>query len=184
MYPVIRLGKEFIKFRNAAPLTIGETHVSHHMCLPWDLDIWMELNNGRTLTIYDLGRLVMAKRSGLIGAMKKNKWGLTMAGACVRYRRRIRMFETVEMQSRATCWDDRFIYIEQSMWKKNGECANHIVYRAALTDHNGIVAPARIAAALNAPDTSPPIPEFIAKWIEAENARPWPPMSDPSTLQA
>ena len=175
MYPVIRLAKEFVLHRNAAPLAFGETHVSHHMCLPWDIDLWMELNNGRTLTLYDLGRLVLAKRAGLLAALKRNGWGLTMAGAIVRYRRRIRMFESVEMRSRALCWDDRFIYLEQSMWKTDGDCAGHVCYRAAVVGPEGIVPPERIARALDIVDT-PEIPDWIAAWITAERLRPWPPM--------
>jgi acyl-CoA thioesterase FadM len=178
MYPVIRLVAEFIRFRRAPALPLTGTHVSRHMCLPWDIDLWMELNNGRTLTLYDLGRLPLAKRAGLIGAMKRNGWGLTMAGAIVRYRRRIRMFEVVEMRSRALCWDARFIYLEQSMWKADGECANHIVYRAALTDRNGIVAPGQAARAITGDAASPPMPEWIAAWVAAEDLRPWPPMQD------
>jgi hypothetical protein len=49
MYPFIRMIKELIVHRNAPPLSFGDIHVSHHMCWPWDLDPWMELNNGRTL---------------------------------------------------------------------------------------------------------------------------------------
>lgn len=178
MYPVIRLAAAFIRFRHAPALPLTGTHVSRHMCLPWDIDLWMELNNGRTLTLYDLGRLPLAKRAGLIGAMKRNGWGLTMAGAIVRYRRRIRMFEVVEMRSRALCWDQRFIYLEQSMWKANGDCANHIVYRAALTDRSGIVPPEHAARAITGDGTSPPMPDWIAAWTQAEDLRPWPPMQD------
>lgn len=178
MYPVIRLVTEFIRFRRAPALPLTGTHVSRHMCLPWDIDLWMELNNGRTLTLYDLGRLPLAKRAGLIGAMKRNGWGLTMAGAIVRYRRRIRMFEVIEMRSRALCWDARFIYLEQSMWKADGECANHIVYRAALTDRSGIVAPGKAARAITGNAASPPMPDWIAAWVAAEDLRPWPPMQD------
>ncbi|WP_319825371.1 acyl-CoA thioesterase [Thalassovita sp.] len=178
MYPVVRFTKEFIKFRKAPALAFDGTHVSHHMCMPWDIDLWMELNNGRTLTIYDLGRMILAKRVGLLGALTRNRWGMTMAGAVVRYRRRIRVFETVEMRSRAVCWDDRFLYLEQSMWKKDGECANHVVYRTAVTDKNGIVAPEVVIR--NIMGTVPVVetPDWIAKWIEAESARPWPPMQD------
>ncbi|SEQ17786.1 acyl-CoA thioesterase [Thalassovita taeanensis] len=178
MYPILRLTKEFIKFRNAPALPLNGTHVSQHMCLPWDIDIWMELNNGRTLTLFDLGRSVLAQRSGLLHALRQQKWGMTMAGACVRYRRRIRMFEVIEMRSRAVCWDERFIYLEQSMWKKNGECANHIVYRTALTDGAGIVAPERVLAAIGQGIPSPAIPDWIAAWIRSEDIRPWPPMQD------
>ena len=117
MYPFLRLIKEVFKFRKAPQLGFGDVHISHHMCMPWDLDPWVELNNGRTLTLYDLGRIPLAARSGLLNVLKERRWGMTMAGACVRYRRRIRMFERIEIRSRALCWDDRFIYIEQSMWK-------------------------------------------------------------------
>lgn len=178
MYPVLRFVKEFIKFRKAAPLAFDGTHVSHHMCMPWDLDLWMELNNGRTLTLYDLGRMILAQRVGLLGALKRNRWGMTMAGANVRYRRRIRMFDVVEMRSRAVCWDDRFLYLEQSMWRKDGECANHIVYRAAVTSKAGIVPPSQVAQEILGHVPTLETPEWIAKWIEAEDLRPWPPVKD------
>jgi acyl-CoA thioesterase FadM len=175
MYPVLRLVKEFIKYRNAPALPFDGTHVSHHMCLPWDLDLWMELNNGRTLTLYDLGRMTLAKRAGLISAMELNNWGMTMAGACVRYRRRIRVFDVVEMHSRLVCWDDKFLYIEQSMWRKDGECANNVVYRAAVTSNAGIVPPEQVAKDIFGHVPKVETPDWIAKWIETERLRPWPP---------
>jgi len=137
MYPFLRLPFQFWLHRKSPALGLFDTHVSHHICWPWDLDPWMELNNGRTLTLYDMGRLPLAMRVGLIGALRKNRWGLTMAGASVRYRRRVRAFERVEMRSRAVGWDDRFLYLEQSMWKRSGECANHILYRSAVTSADG-----------------------------------------------
>ena len=107
MYPVIRLIAQLVKHRKDPPMPVTGTHVSHHMCLPWDIDIWMELNNGRTLTLYDLGRTSAAQRAGLVRVLRKNRWGLTMAGASVRYRRRIRTFERIEMRSRLAWWDDK-----------------------------------------------------------------------------
>jgi len=178
MYPVIRMIKELIVARNAAPLALTGTHVSQHICWPQDIDIWMELNNGRTLTLFDLGRIPLAHRIGLIDVLRKKRWALTMAGVSVRYRRRIRPFERFETRSRAVCWDDKFVYIEQSMWKRDGECANHALYRAAVTDADGIVIPERILDALGQESESPEPPEWIANWIAAEATRPWPPMQD------
>ncbi|HDR27837.1 acyl-CoA thioesterase [Rhodovulum sp.] len=177
MYPFLRLAKEFYVHRNAPPLPLTGTHVSHHMCWPWDLDLWMELNNGRTLTLLDLGRLPLAKRVGLIGALRERGWGLTMAGVTVRYRRRVRMFDRFEIRSRCVGWDARFIYIEQGMWRGE-ECCNHALYRSAVTDANGIVAPARVMEAMGLDATSPPLPGWVDAWIAAEAHRPWPPMAD------
>ena len=59
MYPVFRLAKELFNHRKPDGLGLFDMHVSRHICWPWDLDMWMELNNGRTLTLYDLGRVPM-----------------------------------------------------------------------------------------------------------------------------
>ncbi|MEO1139354.1 MAG: acyl-CoA thioesterase [Pseudomonadota bacterium] len=178
MYPVIRLLWQVFKYRKAPKFAPLDTHVSRHICLPWDIDLWMELNNGRTLTLYDLGRIPMAYRAGLVQALKTNRWGLTMAGASVRYRRRIRMFETVEMRTRVVWWDDKFIYIEQSMWKSDGDCANHIVYRSAVTGERGIVPPSEVMEVLKLKIDRPKAPTWVAAWIKADHARPWPPMQE------
>ena len=62
MYPFLRLAYQLFVTRNAPPIAPTDTHVSHHRCWPWDLDMFLELNNGRTLTIYDLGRVPGARR--------------------------------------------------------------------------------------------------------------------------
>ena len=60
MFPIVRLIKDLLKARRMAPLNLTETHVSSHICWPWDLDFWLELNNGRAMTLYDLGRTMLA----------------------------------------------------------------------------------------------------------------------------
>ena len=174
MYPFLRMAKELIVHRNAPPLPMGKAHISHHICWPWDLDFWFELNNGRTLTLYDLGRIPLAKRMGLIRAIKANKWGLTVAGTSVRYRRRVRMFQKFEIHSRALGWDNRFLYLEQSIWTK-GHCANQALYRTAVTGPEGIVDPAKVAVAMGEDPQSPALPEWVENWIKADSSRPWPP---------
>lgn len=179
MYPILRMAHAMWRARKAPKMGPFDTYVSHHICWPWDIDMWMELNNGRTLTLYDLGRIPLAQVNGLLDVVRRNRWGLTMAGVVVRYRRRIRPFERFEMRSRLLCWDGRFFYLEQSMWKTNGECANHAVYRAAVTDRNGIVAPDIVADKMGRSDLiSPDMPDWVALWLQAEDARPWPPMQD------
>ena len=185
MYPIVRAVWQMWKHRTDPPLSPGQSHVSHHWCLPWDLDIFMELNNGRTLTLYDLGRIPAGARLGINRALRENGWGMTMAGVHVRYRRRIRAFERIEMRTRLVTWDERFLYIEQSMWKTNGECANHALYRTATTGPSGIVPSRDFVSAMGHDPEAPTPPDWIARWIEADAARPWPPTPDsPSRLPA
>ena len=174
MYPYIRLIKERWKFRRASKLGLLGTHVSHHICWPQDIDPWRELNNGRTLTLYDLGRIPLAMRCGLIEALRANGWSLAVAGSSVRYRRRVKMFERVEMRSRSVGWDRRFLYIDQSMWK-GAECASQVLIRMAFTSAKGIVPPGDVITAMGQSPESPELPAWVTAWIAADAERPWPP---------
>ena len=174
MYPFIRFAKEMAINARKPRLAFGATHVSHHICWPWDLDAWMELNNGLTLTLFDLGRIPMVYRMGLIPLMRKNGWGMAVAGASIRYRRRVRMFHRITMKSAVLGWDARFLYLQQSMWRK-GEATSSILVRIAITGAEGIVPPAKAATILGWGDSPPPLPAYVEEWITAEAARPWPP---------
>lgn len=174
MYPLLRFLGGMAQARRMPHLPVLGTHVSHHRCWPWDLDPWIELNNGRTLTLYDLGRIPMAQRSGLIDVLRREGWGITVAGNSVRYRRRIKAFERFGMLSRVIGWDERFFYMEQSLWK-GAECANHMLLRSAVTSGAGIVAPARVVERMDHAQESPALPPWVQAWIMADATRPWPP---------
>ena len=175
MYPFLRMFKEMVRASRMPPLGLFDTHVSHHLCWPWDLDPWVELNNGRTLTIYDLGRLPLGARTGIHRVLKAKGWGMTVAGSSVRYRRRVTVFSRITTYSRCLGWDDRFLYTEQSMWKGE-ECASQVLIRSAIVSKAGIVPPSELAKAAGEPTDSPDLPDWVKAWIEAEATRPWPPV--------
>ena len=65
MYPFIRMATTMLAARNAPPLPVGGRGITRHMAMPWDLDVFGEVNNGRLLSLYDLGRFSLAVRVGL-----------------------------------------------------------------------------------------------------------------------
>jgi len=179
MYPFVRFIKTLVGARRLPPLEqFTDTHISQHRCWPWDVDMYAEMNNGRILTLNDLGRLALGQRIGLIAVLAKKRWGMAVAGASVRYRRRIPTFQRYTLYTRALCWDERFLYLEQAMYLPNGECANHVLYRTAVLEKRKAIDPARVAEALGHETTSPPMPAWVQAWINAETQRPWPPMQD------
>jgi len=179
MYPALRLAKEMIRAQTMPPLALDGTHVSHHICWPVDIDFNLEMNNGRVLTVYDIGRIPLAVRTGLLRVMMKRKWGFAMAGASVRYRKRILPFDRFEVHSRSVARDEKFFYIEQTVWKK-GEAASNIIYRSAVTSKGKLVPTQIVAEAMDVPDWNPTPPDWVANWIEAEDTRDWPPYRDKS----
>jgi acyl-CoA thioesterase FadM len=174
MYPYVRMAKELWKYRNAPRLGILDPHISTHRIWPQDLDPWRELNNGRTLTLFDLGRIPMSLRMGFRDVARAHGWGITVAGNSTRYRRRVTLFTKLTQVSHVVGWDDRFTYIEQSFWKGD-DCTSHMLLRSAFISKAGIVPPQTVLRALGQPEVSPPLPDWIADWIAADHKRIWPP---------
>ena len=65
MYPVVRVIREMRRAGRLPPLAPGETHVTRTRCWPQDLDTAWELNNGRSLTLFDMSRMALFDASGI-----------------------------------------------------------------------------------------------------------------------
>ena len=174
MYPYIRLAKELTRQSFLKKILISEVHTYYTLCWPVDLDPWWELNNGRTLTLYDLGRISHIIRSGLKNKIMSQGWRFTVAGSSIRYRKRVTVFNQLKVNTRLLGWDDRFLYFQQSMWKKN-EPISSILIRSAVTDNNGIVESDRFAKVINYKGPELILPNWAKDWSRAESARTWPP---------
>ena len=93
----------------------------------------------------------------------------------MRYRKRVTVFDKLEMRSKIIGYDARFLYIVQSMWHK-GEATSSALFRLAVTG-NGIVPSDEWTAALDLPEWNPTLPDWVQAWVEAEGQRAWPPES-------
>ncbi len=175
MYPFLRLGWTFFCARKMPPMNPLDMHVSQHRCRLVDCDIFGEMNNGRILTLYEMGRFQAAVRIGLWALIKKHRWGLTVAGTSIRYRKRITPFEKYETRTRIATWDERFVYVEQGMFKMNGECASNVLFRIAVILKGRAVPTQELIKALNITEPRPEPAQWVTNWIDAEATRTWPP---------
>ena len=181
MYPIIRFLTTCIKAYLADKITIDDISATSFRIRPWDIDMFLELNNGRVLTLYDLGRFDFSIRMGLAKALRQNKWCLVVAGSTVRYRRRIRMFDKVTIYTQVAGYEERWIYIMQSMWVK-GEPASSILLRTGITN-KGKVVPARdVINTLGIEEWNPVLHPWVKDWIHSEDSRLWPPPKDRLTF--
>jgi hypothetical protein len=106
--------------------------------------------------------------------LSENRWGLTVAGSSVRYRRRVRAFDRFELRSAFIGRDARFLYVHQAMFR-GGEALSSALFRGAVTGPGGIVPTDEVAAALGVPGHVAALPDWAAAWSAAEAERPWPP---------
>jgi acyl-CoA thioesterase FadM len=137
--------------------------------LPGDLDVNVHLNNGRYLALMDLGRFDLLIRGGLFRPMLRLRWRPMLGSAMVRYRRSLQPFQRFSLTSRLVCWDDRWFVFEQR-FESRGQLYAVAVARGLFRDREGNVAPARVLAAAGITQPSPPAPEYITRWAEADAA--------------
>ena len=174
MYPVFRTALVLRSEGRKPRLSPLDPHELSLRCWPVDIDMFLEMNNGRVLTLYDLGRFGLSARVGLMQVLKREGWGLVVAGASIRYRARIMGLQRFTLRTRLLGWDARFFYFDQSMWR--GEtCCNQALVRTGVTEKGRLLGSDRVAAAMGSDPASPDLPEWVRAWAEADSTRPWPP---------
>ena len=100
MYPVLRLARVIAqsKFQKNYLLIVLNNECIHLMVLPQDIDLFMELNNGR-YTLLDLGRFSYGAKVDM-GSFLKKQMVLTIVGTYNEYRHRLRLFQDLYLKLR------------------------------------------------------------------------------------
>ena len=180
MYPFIRytstIARAALQVKKGNTLTFKDTSEISFRCRLTDIDNFLEMNNGRVLTLFDMGRTDFAVRSGLGTQLLKQRWGLVVAGSTIQYRKRIRAFDKVTMKTRIVGFDERWIYIEQSMWVKGKPCSSALL-RTGVTEGGKVIETSRVLGALNQADWKLRPSGYVAEWIISDADRPWPPQA-------
>lgn len=179
MYPFLRLAtttlKSSLNYKKGNKLSLTDTSEIQLTANINDIDNFFEMNNGRIFTLFDLGRMDLAIRSGLGVKLLKHKWGLVVAGSTIQYRKRIRLLNQVTIKTRLCAFDDRWFYIEQSMWVKGKPTCSALI-RAGVTNlkTGKTIDMKTVMTTLGYADLVMPPNEWIQAWIAADKLRPFP----------
>ena len=147
-----------------------EESVVRFTALPHDCDLNFHLNAGRYVSFMDVARIELIGRVRFIGPMLRRGWRPVAGGAVLRFRRSVLPFERFDIRSKVIGWDEKWIYVEHIVEKGGEFCAiGHM--RTVIRSKEGTVPPSEVLAAMNLNLPSPPLPEFVAKWREAEDER-------------
>jgi acyl-CoA thioesterase FadM len=152
-----------------APLGITDESRITLRVWPNDLDVNVHMNNGRYLTIMDLGRLDMILRSGLARLVARRRLAPVLAGAQVRFRRSLGAFEQFTLRTQVLGWDAKWFFIEHR-FERRGELVCLAVVRGAFLERGAAVSPAELVGFLGHDGASPPLPHWIADWQAVEAA--------------
>jgi len=175
LYPALRALMALSRASFQPPITPDDSVTISTVCWPWDADMFLDLNNGRQLTLFDNGRLVHFTRLGLLSAMRRKGWGAVVGGTAMQYRRRIRLWDRFDIVTRCIARDDKWLYFDQTNLRKGVPCSQAILRVAVLSGPSGIVPTQEVFEALGFPDWRGALPPWARRLWEAEGDRPWPP---------
>ncbi len=84
---------------------------------PNDLDINLHVNNGRYLTLCDLGRIDLFLRSGLAKVMLKEKWFPVVGNVTMTFIKPLHVFNRIRIASTVTHWDEKYFYSTHTIYR-------------------------------------------------------------------
>ena len=171
MYPYLRLAKVVAQALTGRPLDLDDVGRLRMLVWPLDIDVYPEMNNGRHLTMMDLGRADFTIRAGILKTGHRRGWSLVAAGASVRFRHRLAPLRRFTLTSRILGHDERWFYFLHETGQHGRICSSALV-RVGLRSTEGLVPSDEVLEALGRSDWKPPMPDWVLKWIEAEDARP------------
>jgi acyl-CoA thioesterase FadM len=108
----------------------GDTSRLDFRVWPHDLDLSVHMNNGRYLTLMDLGRTDILIRSGLWRHVWRNKWTPIASAISIRFRRELRPFQKFQLETQLVCWEAALVVMEQTFVIKGGPRDGQIAARA------------------------------------------------------
>lgn len=170
-----RLFRILVSAWRGSPLT-HTAHVSRLSLRVWptDLDTSLHMNNGRYLTLMDLGRVDWTIRCGLLRIVMKNKWVPVATTATARFVREMRVWQKFTLETRIVGWADTQLFFEHRFLfdggKRNGQLAALAVVKAGIYDRGArrFVPMSELIDLTELEGDQPPVREDIAAFLEAE----------------
>jgi acyl-CoA thioesterase FadM len=178
MVPVLRSLRVLVAAFSRSRLHPLEDSVVGFRVWPNDLDVHLHMNNGRYLTLMDLGRLDLVVRLGVLGTLRRRKWNPVVGSLPIRYRRSLLPFQSYGIRTRLLCWDDRWFFLEQR-FERRGEVVAVALVKGLFLGPEGRVPTQAVVDASGHGAGSPPVPDAVAAWQEAERV-----LRDHETLPA
>ncbi|MBU6153368.1 MAG: acyl-CoA thioesterase [Bdellovibrionales bacterium] len=135
--------------------------------LPNDLDLNLHMNNGRFLSLMDLGRLDLLIRTDLAAALVRHRWQPLVGAVNIRYKISLLPFQRYRLHTKVIGWDEKWFYIEQRFERKNRTVAVGLVKALFRGDHRNIT-PEETLRLIKVHIDAPKMPDQVLKWLSME----------------
>lgn len=137
---------------------------SRFRVLPTDLDVYGHMNNGRYLSISDIGRFDLLRRGGLWKEMRRHGWYPVVASSTISYRKSLQPWQSFVVESRFLGYDKRNVYLEQR-FVVAGEVYARAYFRGRfLKRGGGFVTMAELIELVGSVPEELTVPAWLLRW--------------------
>lgn len=148
-------------------LTIWDTARTPFRVMPTDLDVLRHMNNGRYLTLMDLGRLDLMLRSGTWETVSKRGWYPIVAGQTISYRRSLNPFQKFDLYTRFVGFEGPWLFLEQHFVVGTTVHAQAVIRARFLRKTGGTVEREELEAVLDEVPADRVVPAWMSQWLAA-----------------
>ena len=170
-YPYLRLLKAYYDSKSKEPLKIEGESVLRFRAGIFDIDPYMEINNGRYHTLGDIGRFNHGFRTGFYKKSRKHNLIFTLAGATAKYRHRIPFWKKFEMRTKLVFTDDRWVYYKTDFYSE-GRLSSSILARTGTVKDRKLITTKEAANYFELDVPNYDLPDWVSLWIKSDSKYP------------
>lgn len=94
-------------------LSFTDVSRSRFRVWPTDLDVLNHMNNGKYLSLMDIGRFDLMQRNGVMRLFKEQGWYPVVVNQTISYRKSLNPWQRFWIESKILGFDDQAVYVEQ-----------------------------------------------------------------------
>lgn len=135
--------------------------------VPTDLDVLFHMNNGKYLSLLDLGRMDLMLRSGFWKQASRRGWYPVVAGQTITYRRSLKLGQRFDLHTQILGMDERWIFLEQHFVVDGQVHAQAVIRARFLKKSGGSVMPDEVAEIAGQMPAGLTVPQWVLDWADA-----------------
>ena len=172
MYPLLRIaGLVGPWLRPGAKVPLLAEVRTDFRVQPQDLDTNLHMNNGRFLTLMDLGRLDFLSQTGLLWPVTRQRYLVVLGASQMVYLRSLQLWQRFTLHTRLESWDDKWFVMAQRFEHDGKVCAQGRV-RGVFRRDGKTCPPGEVLAACGHPEARSPTPSPATEaWLQSLRVR-------------
>jgi acyl-CoA thioesterase FadM len=159
LFPWLRLIRVAMGLPGARRIALLDTTRVRLRVWPNDLDINLHANNGKCLSLADIGRFHWFARAGLLGIARRRKVYPVIGDSLAKFRRELHVFQSFEIHTRLIGWDSKWGFLEHR-FVRAGRVIGVVAVRGVFTGPGGMVSPSEFLGSLGHDGPSPQLPAW------------------------